>query len=342
MSELLKRMKADAAADLEVARARQTALDLIAGVVADLKGLGFAPELEEVSGSNPDRTELALRVDLFSISTVTVAEVSGPEIKLAPSVHGIDTNGVPNDMELSEIKVKMAAPFGCSSLQPAPPTLDVADELREKVQYVRKAAPVVAEEQADDGPAFKAADGTPINEPLPVEGTEGEVDFIVEMTLEGHGPSRIAAMLGCDAKRVNNLKFRNKVRIEECRALAEAEGDAASEDAPALDPGAEADPFHIPASGLFSASEKKINAHLNALGYANAPWSPPADLHLAKMLARGDGAGAAAEALGVDKDVAVMRWRAMNVNTGDIDHQRRLLHVLRWRAENFGLTKAAE
>lgn len=63
-------------------------------------------------------------------------------------------------------------------------------------------------------------------------------------------------------------------------------------------------------------------------------WFPPgADLTLATVLARGDGAGAAADALGLEKPLVLRRWSQINTKPSSIDHQTRLLRILRVRAD---------
>lgn len=79
------------------------------------------------------------------------------------------------------------------------------------------------------------------------------------------------------------------------------------------------------------ATVRQVQAHLNALGHI-APWTAAKDLKLAAGIARGDGLGATAEALGVEKGEALARWKAL-CPVVTIDSQRLLLEELRKRAD---------
>lgn len=85
-------------------------------------------------------------------------------------------------------------------------------------------------------------------------------------------------------------------------------------------------------TGMLSAAEREIYAHLNALGHAGA-WTAKRDFALVQGMARGDGAAAVAKALGKTKETIITRWRALNTNPTSIDHQTRLIRVLKLRAD---------
>lgn len=146
--------------------------------------------------------------------------------------------------------------------------------------------------------------------------SEAEKDTIVTMVAGGASAGEIAAHLSRPVGSINVM----------CRHLS-----AAIEAAqPAPEPAHAAPEFDLGAAA--SGSEKMIAAHLRALGFVDG-WTAARDLSLAEGLARGDGAGAVAEALGIEKSAVVARWRALNTDIGSIDHQTRLLRVLRWRVE---------
>lgn len=84
-------------------------------------------------------------------------------------------------------------------------------------------------------------------------------------------------------------------------------------------------------TSMLSAAEREIYAHLNAVGYVGA-WTAKRDFALVKGMARGDGAAAVAKALGKTKETIITRWRALNTNPTSIDHQTRLIRVLKLRA----------
>lgn len=60
-------------------------------------------------------------------------------------------------------------------------------------------------------------------------------------------------------------------------------------------------------------------------------WPPARDLDLVERIVRGDGAGGAAEALGITKGHALARWRELFPGTPSIEDQARMLRVLRAR-----------
>lgn len=85
-------------------------------------------------------------------------------------------------------------------------------------------------------------------------------------------------------------------------------------------------------TSMLSADEREIYAHLNAVGYVGA-WTAKRDFALVQGMARGDGAAAVAKTLGNTKETIITRWRALNTNPTSIDHQIRLIRVLKLRAE---------
>lgn len=78
-------------------------------------------------------------------------------------------------------------------------------------------------------------------------------------------------------------------------------------------------------------SVEAIGRHVAALPPA-AGWTPPRDLELVQLILRGDGLGNAAEALGVDRDSALRRWKQL-IPLTSITNQIHLLMVLKTRAE---------
>lgn len=78
------------------------------------------------------------------------------------------------------------------------------------------------------------------------------------------------------------------------------------------------------------ASARRVQAHLNALGHV-APWSVARDLDLVQQLARGDCLSDVAERIGVSRDEARARWKALLPEV-TIDGKRLLLEELRRRA----------
>lgn len=167
--------------------------------------------------------------------------------------------------------------------------------------------------------------------------TEAERERVLDMLAAGRPSAEIARALGLKLKQVQNLRYRNKAEIarrQEAPAAPAPDKTPAPASSPAPPP-AERRPAP-PAAALsdpsgLSQAERAIDRHLAGLG-AGDGWTPARDLALVEALCRGDGCGLAAEALGIDKAVAAARWQALNTRVGDIDHQRRLVRVLRLRA----------
>lgn len=133
-----------------------------------------------------------------------------------------------------------------------------------------------------------------------------EKAIVEEMAREGAEASVIATHLG---------RNKSPVVLQMRRALAQVK--------PA--------PSQAPPPSEVPISETHIDKHLDKLGYAGG-WTAGRDLQLAEIIARGDGIATAGAVLQVKSDKAKERWFALNTKRGDIDHQARLLRVLRRRA----------
>ncbi|GGH36160.1 hypothetical protein SAMN05444007_108229 [Cribrihabitans marinus] len=177
--------------------------------------------------------------------------------------------------------------------------------------------------------------------------SDEEREIAIAQFAQGIAPAEVARRLNRKTKQLANLRQRSKDVIEAIQARAEdlADEEILRPTKPASGPGLVAaaadhkpDPEPAPPDAL-NAAEREIDMHLNALGYGNS-WSPARDLRLAELLAEGAGAFAAAEELGIAKTEAVGRWMNLNTDKGSIDHQARLLRVLRHRAQ--GQQEAAE
>lgn len=90
----------------------------------------------------------------------------------------------------------------------------------------------------------------------------------------------------------------------------------------------------IPNAEGWAFAERAINARLNSLGY-DGGWYPTADLSLAEVICR-DGSKSLKDAqIGGswrNPEQCLARWQALNSKPGDIQHQEKLLRVLRYRA----------
>jgi hypothetical protein len=77
--------------------------------------------------------------------------------------------------------------------------------------------------------------------------------------------------------------------------------------------------------------DRVLIAHLDALGYAGG-WTPQSDFVLVNGIC-GSGLGVAAASVECTPEEARARWTALNQNIGDLDHQQRLIRILReWAA----------
>lgn len=78
-------------------------------------------------------------------------------------------------------------------------------------------------------------------------------------------------------------------------------------------------------------ADRVLIAHLDALGYAGS-WTPQLDLLLVNRICSGASLSAAVMEVGCDLAQGRARWHKLNENIGDLDHQQRLVRILRERA----------
>lgn len=224
---------------------------------------------------------------------------------------------------------------GCVATPPEPPANDPLSPEPERVE---------ASEQNEDGLSSSGEapsvpdqefEGEPEPEPElvtgPIEGDEREV--VISLFAAGKTPAEVAEQQGRKLKQLQNFKYNNSDAILQAMQAQEA---------PETEPAAKVvPPANVPTSlaDLLTGPEREIDIHLNAVGYVDG-WSPVRDLKMAEGLGRGDGASMVAEDLGLEKRAVVDRWRLINQDPVSIDHQSRLVRVLRLRAK--GAVEAAE
>lgn len=239
---------------------------------------------------------------------------------------------------------------------PAPRSMwDVFHHAMAAAQPKPETTPEPSEPAPTPKPTRSAAT-TPKAEPVTGPWSEDEIQDFISMTLDGHLPKDIAARLNRKPKDVYNKKTRIRDRIEAAQiakdnpvrrrdaGLTNGPAPAAtSETPPPTAVAAQAAPQAAPrATGAadtdmgarlsqLTLQERKIDAHLNALGYAGS-WSADRDYNLVKAMARGDGAAFVGELLGKSKETVIARWKALNTDPTSIDHQTRLVRVLKLRA----------
>lgn len=211
-----------------------------------------------------------------------------------------------------------------------------------------------------------------VDPPLPVRsGPRGRFDpwtaaedaVVGTMRADGTPFEEIAAHLGRSA---NAIQFRYYTKIRSCLREVASATQGRSEPAPPTPvrvPAAAEPPLPPPAGPLPAGSGSEaarpanlareqrdagtdcdgkavwhkemsveaIGRHVAALPPA-AGWTPPRDLELVQLILRGDGLGNAAEALGVDRNSALRRWKQL-IPLTSITNQSHLLMVLKTRAE---------
>jgi hypothetical protein len=79
-------------------------------------------------------------------------------------------------------------------------------------------------------------------------------------------------------------------------------------------------------------AEALIDLHLDRLGYEDN-WTPERDFRLVEVLLQKGGVAAVAAQLKVSIAEVCRRWSLLNSKIGDLDHQHRLVAVLRRRSE---------
>ncbi|MEQ8292502.1 MAG: hypothetical protein RIA08_09870 [Roseovarius sp.] len=158
--------------------------------------------------------------------------------------------------------------------------------------------------------------------------SDDEKAAIERMVLDGFGADEIAASLGRRTGPVAMHVRRVKARQDAGRP-AEGSGDPSTASPAQTAPPQPSPPQPSPRPS--TVSERHIEKHLDKLGY-QGDWAAARDLQLAEIIARGDGIATAGAVLRVKPDKARERWFALNTRRGDIDHQARLLRVLRRRA----------
>lgn len=185
--------------------------------------------------------------------------------------------------------------------------------------------------------------------------SEEEAKLIVDLTLQGEGPTAIAKRLNRAVKDISNWKFRYKERIARAVRKDPEEPDAAPEAKPAAPktskkmPRIKASPkplsapargpvMHIPEGvalrDALSGPERAIYDHLGKLlDTDRAGWTADRDCTLVQMMLAGEGPGAVAAELGSDKKLVLNRWRALNTQPVNLSHGKALLKVLMLRAE---------
>lgn len=304
MGSLIDRLKQECVQDLNRVRARADAVRLLERTMEQLVRRGFAPDLGQDKGGF-----VRLRVDLDAIEGRRLM-IAAPEA------------GPPVDGEMAD---------------PAPPEVgDVSESPADDAT----AAPTPPPEAPAPRPVRRAS-AELVTGPV----SDAERAQIVELSAAGREPREIAKRLNRPVGTVNVMRRHLKARIDAAVVSKAADvltggGDPVSppverKPEPATPAAAPRPPAPVapvaPVTADKSASVREIEVHLDWVGYEGG-WTPQTDFALARSLARGDGAAGAAERLNRPKPEVIHRWKVLNTDPHSIDHQVRLVKVLRQRA----------
>lgn len=191
----------------------------------------------------------------------------------------------------------------------------------------------------------------PAQKPITGPFLDHERQVVAEMMEAGHTAMEIARRLDRLPQGVGAVM--GKLRKLRRRAATSGGHDEASEKAPATGKARDEPsvgsgasparpvlsravnfPVDVTAQEGFSLAERKINAHLDAVGYGGV-WDPDTDLALChEICANGSRSLGSEPVLGkaLSRNDCLVRWRELNQNPGDLDHQAALLKVLKHRA----------
>ncbi|MEM7317542.1 MAG: hypothetical protein AAF408_00825 [Pseudomonadota bacterium] len=314
MTPAIKELKTEAARDVFAAQRRSDAVDALAGAIELLQSFGFSPELHR-----SETGVLSFEVDLQSLNpVVTGIDVGDVAICVAQMKIG-------GELQMIEPKTDDApADEPVTALADPEPVDPEPEPIEPEAVDPEPKCEAAEEAPADPGPEPEAIAEEPaelITGPI----SDDERDLALDMFADGAQPSEVASALGRAIKQMANLKFRSKDKIE---ALQNTRTAPSREPDPEPELHTDLDFVLGPSS---TAAEREINTHLNALGYFKG-WTPARDLLLAEGLAGGNGPLAVSEDLNVSKPDVVGRWMNLNTDVGSLDHQARLLRVLRIRA----------
>lgn len=308
---LIEDLNRECAQDLDRAKARIAAVDVLKYALKQLTVHRLTPQLTRDAGGL-----ICLQVDLGAFASLPDAS---PE--------------APDESCTCRVDITVAAPDAPDGDDSGPDDAAGADD-----------APSPTPDPAPEPEADADADADAAKPELvtgPV--TDEERAVIARMSAAGAGAKEIADRLDRPVGTINVMRRHLKAAIAGLQADCDAP-ETLPADAPAAKP-EQAAPVLGPAvnnKSLLSVTERQIDAHLDEVGYPQG-WTATSDLALCEALVRGDGAVGAADEIGRAKAEIVARWKALNNHPGNIDHQTRLLRVLRWRAERVErLTPAAE
>ena len=317
------------------AQARVDAVRHLSYAVQMLRNMRFAPVVEV----SDDGARISVVVDLDDWHTSTPA----PEIEVVEA----------------EPAPALAAEAQRDSLKSLTQALFLSR--RNRTPEVEAAASEAAPEPAPvhvPKPAPAVSDAAPLKVgPF----SDEERKQVAEMLAEGwscaviaqrvnRGGQAVGAIIGKlrkaegKSKEKSNLWPTQLKPVDEIEPAPVPEVQAEPEPAPAPEPEPEPKPAAVRPYGTFLAdipnaegwsfAERAINARLNSLGYEGG-WYPGADLSLAEIICRDGSKSLGAEPIGPvpgNREACLARWQALNSKLGDIQHQEKLLRVLRYRA----------
>lgn len=312
--------------DLNLARLRVAAMQDIANLSAQLRGMGFAPELE--GHSNDTTIELVLRVDLFAC---------------APEGSGAAADPVDEGAPPPSNRVWGVSPDGCAfrNLRDGVGTCDCGATVKIGCQY----PPCPQKATVSPVPVAKPEPAKPASRK---EWTDAECKGVLTLADRGVTYEEIARRLGRSKQAVSvKLVQLRKAQAESAEKpapkpappVAPTSGPAPAKAvaSPAAPPKA---PLAPPSDGL-TERQRVIGARMARLGNPD-PFTPEVDLKLARALVNGEGLAGAVEATdgAISRDDLRDRWRAMLPEV-TLDDQAALIRVLTLRAQSVGTKPGA-
>ncbi|MBB3995289.1 hypothetical protein GGR95_002944 [Sulfitobacter undariae] len=303
----LAQMQVDAAARLARASCEAAALSEIGQFGERLSELGIAFEVLPI---NADRIEISVVIGGFGDERVQAAVM--PQFKSRAAAQGVVAPAVVVEQPVQPTEPEKAA-------GPEKPA---------------KAKPMKA----------KSAKKAFITGPW----SEGDRDLARKMIVDGFSNGEIAKKLGRHAGACNFMlkELRELVAgdrpvapkpvVKSSVAAASIKAPVEVTDRPAAKqlPARIAAEVKAPVAATLAErpyAERVIISHLDAVGYAG-DWNAERDLELVEEICRGSNLAVVATELQIGFAAAQDRWRLLNSNVGDLQHQKRLVAILKERA----------
>ncbi len=344
-------------------RKKLDAIDHVLGLMQTLADTirhgGHVPELEY----NRETGEVALRVRVGlvppKVSLILNADDQAENPKnaqpgtvvpkpslgdLSDRMQGLDVSGaadisvvVPSPLKLEELRIP-SEPEGATTVEPEKPGDGSPGSRQPRADVDATRAGEQAPEAEEKTPA--AAGGSPALGHKTGEWTADEERRLLDLHDAGKDVRYMATFLNRKgpgiAAKLRSLLAKRAVPpspIPSAPAPAARATEAPPPKPRPVVPPPSTGPILPPGQGR-PRLEREAEARLEAA--ASDSWPVGRDLDLVERIARGDGAGGAAEAMGITKDQALARWRELFPHPPTIDEQAAMLTVLGARVHSQG------